>query len=209
MYFALTITYAVIMFFINDRSKMGIVTAVCVMLADLTVIALSKGGIFNRPSLMCLFLLLNRVLIIGGGRYAWSFGLIILYLINAMILSHQIGEKRFKFSDEVAAVDIEQLSKQNRLVDVTKTEEFLLFSLTVAILIGMGAVVAIEPRDVFIGEIYFGTTGLSPFTTLVASVFGVVVISIYYYTYRAFIRKKKNLSALVYYYARNKNIDTW
>jgi len=76
-------------------------------------------------------------------------------------------------------------------------------------LIGMGAVVAIEPRDVFIGEIFFGSTGLSPFTTLVACVFGVLVISIYYYTYRAFMRKKKDLSPLVYYYARNKNIDTF
>jgi len=102
LYFALTITYAVIMYFINDRSKMGIVTGVCVLLADLTVISLSKGGIINRPSAMCLFLLLNRVLIIGGGRYAWSFGLIILYVIDALILSQRIGERRFKFSDEVA-----------------------------------------------------------------------------------------------------------
>lgn len=81
--------------------------------------------------------------------------------------------------------------------------------MSVAILIGMGAVVAIEPTDVNIEAMTFGSTKLDPFTTLVAAVFVVIVTTIYYFTYRAFMRKKRGLTPLVYYYARNKNVDTF
>mmetsp|Transcript_61707 Transcript_61707/g.84953 ORF Transcript_61707/g.84953 Transcript_61707/m.84953 type:complete len:306 (+) Transcript_61707:1050-1967(+) len=188
---------------------MGIVTAICVTIADSVVVAFSKAKIIDRPSAMCFYLLVNRLLIIGGGRGGWAFGLIILYIIDALILCQQIGEKRFKFSDEVSSIDIEALAKQKRLVDVTKTQEFLLLGMTITILLGMGAVVAIEPRDVDVGALMFSSVALNPFTTLVASIFAVLVLSVYYYSYRAFMRKKKELNPLVHYYCRNKNFDSF
>jgi len=70
-----------------------------------------------------------------------------------LIISDKIGKKRFRFSEEVGAIDIEQLAVQKRLVDITLTPEFLLIGQTLSILIGMGLIVAIEPKDVFLGSI--------------------------------------------------------
>lgn len=88
IYLILTIGYAILIYFYNDSSKMGVVTAICVGISDIIATSLAKGGVLTRPSAYSFFLLLNRFLIILGGRDGWAFGIIILYLMYAIILSH-------------------------------------------------------------------------------------------------------------------------
>lgn len=68
VYAGLNAGYAAMIYYLNDYSKMGIVTAVCIMSSDLVIISLAKAKIIGRPSYFCFFAVLNRVFIIGGGR---------------------------------------------------------------------------------------------------------------------------------------------
>jgi len=60
--------YAVLIHYLNDNSKMGIITAVAIMASDTVIISLAVAKLIERPSYFCFYVVLNRAFIIGGGR---------------------------------------------------------------------------------------------------------------------------------------------
>lgn len=95
-----------------DYSKLGFVTMIAVLLTDVFIYLIWNSKIIETPSILCISILLNRLLLyVFGGNY-WIYGYMLLYLIYGTILSFIITKKRFPFEDAYHNINLNNIHQR-------------------------------------------------------------------------------------------------
>ena len=93
--------YAFILYRFDDYNKTGIIVAIAVTFLDIWTFFLVVSKVIDYTIYIIIFLLLNRVLVIGPGEWYWVYGIIILYLVYSIFFTYEIAKKKFPSDDDV------------------------------------------------------------------------------------------------------------
>ena len=85
------VLYAVLVYVLEDRSKLGIMAAVAVFACDVFVALIYQARALDHTSLLVLFIFVSRVLVFFGGEFYWIYGYLIMYMIIGGFLSYKIA----------------------------------------------------------------------------------------------------------------------
>lgn len=107
---AILIVYAYVIYWYMDKSRLGFVTMIAVLMTDVFVYLIYNSGITQSYTVLCFACMLNRLMLyVFGGNY-WIYGYMVLYLIYGVILSYIITKKRFPFEDAFNDLNIDKIS---------------------------------------------------------------------------------------------------
>jgi len=85
----------------DNNNKMGVITAVSIILMDLFNLLLYNSKLIETPGSIIFLLIINRVLMVSLGDQYWIFGYIILYLLYAVAFLLMIAKHHFLFEGDV------------------------------------------------------------------------------------------------------------
>lgn len=75
--------YSLLLFFLDNWSKMGIVISISVVCMDIFNLLLYMANMVDSAALMSFLLIVNRLAMVGLGENYWLYGFMILYVIYA------------------------------------------------------------------------------------------------------------------------------
>ena len=95
-----------------ESSRFGFITMIAVLTTDILVYLIQNAEIMKTATPMAITLFLNRFFLIVFGAENWMYGYIVIYVINGILLSTIIAQKRFPFDDTVKGYDLDQAAAE-------------------------------------------------------------------------------------------------
>jgi len=210
LYFVMLVVYAWTVHYFDEGSKMGIVTALTVLIQDFYLFLLFNSRLIGRPSFLAMIVFASRILVYGGGATYWIYGYMINFMWLSFYLSWRVAQIRFPFSAQLKYQVLPSF-KQKIFVDIARFPEFILILITVGLICTIAVVEAFQPEGVIFTDIdipslklhvpYYATAGLCILFT--ATFFALAC------TYRAYLRRYHKLSARTYYYMFKRQFDIY
>ena len=111
--YLLLVGYSLLLYFLDDKSKLGIIISVSVFCMDLFNVLLVLTGNLTSSSTVTVLLIANRAFMVGLGENYWLYGFMILYMIYALVFVYQITKTLFPFESDV-------VQHERSLVDLVK-----------------------------------------------------------------------------------------
>lgn len=112
------IGYAVLLYFLDFKSKAGIVVASSVVLMDAFNFLLYMSSMVKTPSQIIFLLILNRVLMVILGQDKFIYGFMILYLLYALAFVFQMARNRFPLEGDIVL----KSAKIDRLINLKRAK---------------------------------------------------------------------------------------
>ena len=100
------IGYALLLFFLDNWSKMGIVISISVVCMDIFNLLLYLSNMVDSAALMCTLLIANRIAMTACGELFWLYGFMILYVIYAACFVFQISKRMFPLDHEILVKEV-------------------------------------------------------------------------------------------------------
>lgn len=99
--YLLLVGYSLTLYFLDNKSKLGIIISVSVFCMDLFNVLLSLTGSLKSASNLTMLLFANRICMVGLGQSYWLYGFMILYMIYASVFIFQLTKLLFPFESDV------------------------------------------------------------------------------------------------------------
>jgi hypothetical protein len=93
--------YAVVLAITDNGNKLGVLTAISVLIMDLFSTLLYGAGVIENSVILIFLLLINRVLMVGLGQNYWFYGYMILYLCYATVFVYKIAERMYPLESDI------------------------------------------------------------------------------------------------------------
>jgi hypothetical protein len=97
----LLLAYALLLFFLDNWNKMGIVISICVILMDLFNILIYLSKMIENVATIVFLLVINRILMVVLGEKFWIYGFMFLYVLYAVALLYLVARQNFPLMNEV------------------------------------------------------------------------------------------------------------
>jgi len=113
------LAYALVLFFFDDSSKMGIVISISVTCMDLFNLTLYISRMVSNASSIVILLIINRVAMVALGASYWVYGFMGLYMLYALALLYIVARNTFPLANQVVARrDIKTTGIQNQMLKI-------------------------------------------------------------------------------------------
>jgi hypothetical protein len=93
--------YAVVLAITDNGNKLGVLTAISVLIMDLFSTLLYGAGVIENSVILIFLLLINRFLMVGLGQNYWFYGYMILYLCYATVFVYKIAERMYPLESDI------------------------------------------------------------------------------------------------------------
>lgn len=111
--------YALVLYFFDDYSKMGIIISISVVCMDVfNLILYASKQVSNASSIIVLFII-NRVLMVILGASYWAYGFMGLYVLYALALLYQVAKNTFPLANQTVnryIVDLKDAKTQRQQI---------------------------------------------------------------------------------------------
>ena len=97
------VAYALVLFFFDDSSKMGIVISITVTCMDLFNLTLYVSRMVSNASSIIILLIINRIAMVALGASYWVYGFMGLYMLYALALLYIVARNTFPLANQVVA----------------------------------------------------------------------------------------------------------
>lgn len=197
---AILIVYSYVIHWYMDRSRLGFVTMIAVLLTDLFIYLIWNSGITKSPTVLCFSALLNRLLLYCFGGNYWIYGYLVLYIIYGVILSWVITSRKFPFESAYSDMNIDKVERNTNHVDVSRAPEFLLLFITAIYVILFVVLYVTEPRGVPLLRLDIDEW---EYPYYINGVFCLLLVATFFAvlgTFRLFIRKKRRIEPKIHYF---------
>lgn len=104
MSYLILVGYALVLYFIDDSSKMGIVISIAVTCMDLFNLVLYVSRMVSNASSIIILLIINRIAMVILGASYWVYGFMGLYMLYALALLYIVARNTFPLADQVVVV---------------------------------------------------------------------------------------------------------
>ena len=101
LYAGILTLYAWLVYDKDNDSKLGLVSAIAVVLNDLYVYLMYNARIIRRISVMSLLVFSSRCFIMLGGSDYWFYGYLVIYMWLQAIIAFGIVAKRLPLNSEM------------------------------------------------------------------------------------------------------------
>ena len=95
------IALSLILYFLDDRSKLGIITSISVVLMDLFSFLIYQSNMVDAPIIVVTLLIVNRVMMVSLGQNYFIYGYMMLYIMYSTAFVFQIARNRFPYEGDV------------------------------------------------------------------------------------------------------------
>lgn len=92
---------SVLLYLKDDKSKLGIVTSVSVVLMDVFSFLIFHSDMVDSPIIVVILLIVNRVLMVSLGSSYFIYGYMLLYIMYSTAFIYNIAKNRFPFEGDV------------------------------------------------------------------------------------------------------------
>lgn len=92
---------SVILYFMDDKSKLGILIAVSVVLMDFFSFIIYHSNMVETPIMVVILLITNRVMMVALGQNYFIYGYMMLYIMYSVAFVYQIARNRFPYEGDV------------------------------------------------------------------------------------------------------------
>lgn len=99
MSYLILVAYALVLYFIDDSSKMGIVISIAVTCMDFFNLVLYISRMVSNASSIIILLIINRIAMVILGASYWIYGFIGLYMLYALALLYIVARNTFPLAD--------------------------------------------------------------------------------------------------------------
>lgn len=106
----LLLTYALLLFFLDNWNKMGFVISISVVLMDVFNLIIYLSKMVENAASITFLLIINRILMVILGEKYWIYGFMFLYCLYAVALLYIVAKQNFPTMNEVV-VRRQSLSK--------------------------------------------------------------------------------------------------
>lgn len=93
--------YAVVLAVTDNGNKLGVLTAVSVLIMDLFSTLLYGAGVIENSVILIFLLLVNRFLMVGLGQNYWFYGYMMLYLCYATVFVYKIAQRAYPLESDI------------------------------------------------------------------------------------------------------------
>lgn len=93
--------YALLLFFLDKWSKLGIVISIAIFCMDIFNLLLFLSNMVESAALMSFLLIMNRVAMVALGEGFWLYGIMMLYVVYAGFFAFQMSKKMFPLDHEI------------------------------------------------------------------------------------------------------------
>jgi hypothetical protein len=93
------VAYALVLYFVDDKSKMGIVIAITVTCMDLFNFTLYISKMVSNASSIIILLIINRIAMVVLGESYWVYGFMGLYCLYALALLYIVARNTFPLAN--------------------------------------------------------------------------------------------------------------
>ena len=101
IYAAVLFVYSYMVYDLDDKSKLGVVSSIAVVINDIFMYIMYNARIINRISLLALMIFCSRLFIMLGGSDYWLYGYLVIYVWLQCIIALGIVEKRLPYNTEL------------------------------------------------------------------------------------------------------------
>ena len=200
--------YALLIYLIDDDSRLGAITAFAVVTTDVILYLYIHAEIASSPSEISVNIVVFRTcLFILGGNW-WIYGYCILYIYLGLVLSYNIGARRFPLADTIVSEGVDDPRKKHA-VDVAKTPEFILGFTTLVFVLLIAILEAVQPKNVPLNDYELGDRSYPFYAWALFSVLAIGIIFALEITYRIYRRKRKNIQGKFEYYVVSRRFDQY
>lgn len=99
--YLLLVGYSLTLYFLDNKSKLGIIISISVFCMDCFNILLSMTGNLTSASNLTMLLFANRICMVGMGESYWLYGFMILFILYASVFVYQLTKLLFPFESDV------------------------------------------------------------------------------------------------------------
>ena len=92
---------SLVLYFFDDKSKLGIITSVSVVLMDVFSFLIYQSDMVDSPIIVVVLLITNRILIVSFGQNYFIYGYMLLYIMYSIAFVYQIARNRFPYEGDV------------------------------------------------------------------------------------------------------------
>ena len=92
---------SLILYFFDNKSKLGIITSVSVVLMDFFSMLIYQSNLVDSPILVVVLLIVNRVMMIAMGANYFIYGYMLLYIMYSLAFVYQIARNKFPYEGDV------------------------------------------------------------------------------------------------------------
>jgi hypothetical protein len=95
------IALSVILYLKDEKSKLGIITSISVVMMDTFAFLIYQSDMVDSPIIVVILLIINRIMMVSLGQNYFIYGYILLYLMYSTAFVFQIARNRFPFEGDV------------------------------------------------------------------------------------------------------------
>ena len=211
-YCGILVLYAWLVYDKDDRSKLGVVSAIAVVLNDVYVYLMYNARIIRRISILSLLCFSSRCFIMLGGSDYWYYGYLAIYVWLEAIIATGIVAKRLPLNSEMQGGETEAqfaMTKKTKFMDLARVPEFIFLLITFSLVISIVIATSFEPRGVYLEDVKLGDEGISYETMTAAAILLVFTFLSILAWMRAFKRKIDGTLGTTFVYLCSRKIDTY
>ena len=97
------IALSLILYFLDDSSKLGIITSISVVLMDLFSFLIYQSNMVDAPIIVVILLIVNRVMMVSLGQNYFIYGYMMLYIMYSTAFVFQIARNKFPYEGDVVS----------------------------------------------------------------------------------------------------------
>ena len=95
------VALSLLLYLNDDKSKLGIITSVSVVLMDSFCFLIYQSDMVDSPIIVVILLIINRIMMVSLGQNYFIYGYMILYVMYSTAFVFQIAKNRFPFEGDV------------------------------------------------------------------------------------------------------------
>jgi hypothetical protein len=95
------IALSAILYLKDDKSKLGIITSISVVLMDTFSFLIYQSDMVDTPIIVVILLIINRIMMVSLGQNFFIYGYMLLYIMYSVAFVFQIARNRFPFEGDV------------------------------------------------------------------------------------------------------------
>ena len=210
-YVIVLFVYSYLVWDLDDKSKLGIVSSVAVAINDIYMYMMYNARIINRISLLALIIFCSRLFIMLGGSDYWLYGYLVIYVWLECIIALGIVEKRLPYNTEKnIASDASNalMIKKTKFLDLARVPEFIFCLITISLVVSIIIATSFEPRGVYLKDLPWGD-GIEYGAVTALAILIVVSFLFVWAWIRAFKRKIDATVSETYVYLCSRKVDSY
>jgi len=209
LYAGILAAYSYIVYDFDDRSKLGIVSSVAVVINDIYVYLMYNARIINRIAVLSLIMFCSRLFIMLGGANYWVYGYLVIYIWLELIIVLGIVRRRLPFNSQIEMTSENAPVKKTKFLDLARVPEFIFLVITVSIIVSIVVAETVNPRGVYLSPLELGIVTLNYWSATFLSILIVVSFLFFVAWMRAFKRRVDQTVSPIYIYLFSRKIDTY